>query len=158
MTRDHHDLLARYEAGVTQLRDVLAIVPSEQWDTEPNPGEWTARQVIVHLADSEIVGAARIRQILAEHEPQLIAYDQEAWAQRLGYAQAAVEEAAALAIVLRRSTLTLLKQASTEDWQRRGLHQKRGWMRLADLVELYIGHVDSHIAQLEGIAAQLATA
>lgn len=155
MSIDTADLIARYEAGLNQMRGMLAIVPHDQWDMPPAPGEWTARQVIIHVADSEIVGAARFRQVLAEAEPQLLMYDQAGWATRLGYAEASAEEAAALAIVLRRSTLNLLKRAAPEDWQRAGQHAVRGRMTLADLVQLYANHVDAHIAQLEQIAAVL---
>jgi hypothetical protein len=153
MSLDSHALLDQYEAGITQLRGLLAMVPPELRDTPPARGEWTARQVMIHLADSEIVGAARFRQLLAEPEPALLHYDQEAWAARLDYAHASAEEAVALTIVLRRSTLTLLKQAAPEDWQRRGLHKTRGWMTLADLTQHYINHLNAHIAQLENIAA-----
>lgn len=154
MTTEQTALIDQFAAGADQLRQVLGIVPADRWDVAPAPGEWTARQVLIHLADSEIVGAARFRQFLAEDDVTLLGYTQNAWAERLGYADAAPEEAIALAIVLRRATAALLRRAVTpESWGRVATHPTRGPMDLATLLRLYIGHVDGHIQQLEGIAA-----
>lgn len=156
MTDAHAGLLDRYEAGAELIRGVLALVPRQHWDTPPEPGEWTARQVFVHLADSELVGAGRIRQLLAEDGPTLFFYRQDLWASNLGYASAAPEEAVALAVVVRRATARLLRHVVAEaSWARKATHPVRGEMDLAALLELYIGHVEGHIAQLEAIAAKL---
>jgi hypothetical protein len=157
MTDEQHELLEQYAAGADLMRGVLGLVPREQWDSPTGPGEWTARQVFVHFADSELVGAGRIRQLLAEEGPTLYFYNQEGWAQNLDYAGATPEEAIALAVVVRRSTATLLRRVVGEaTWARTATHPVRGVMDLATLLRLYIGHVEGHIAQLEGIAAKLA--
>lgn len=157
MTEEQRELLEQYEAGVGLLRGVLELVPREQWDTPPAPGEWTARQVLVHLGDSEIVGAGRIRQLLAEEHPTLFMYRQEEWAAALSGGDTAPEEAVALALVLRRSTAALLRRVVTaEAWTRTALHPVRGAMDLATLLRLYAGHIEGHVAQLRGIAAALA--
>lgn len=157
MTDEQKTLLEQYGAGADRMRGVLGLVPREHWDTAPAPGEWTARQVFIHLADSEIVGAGRFRQLLAEEAPTLFFYQQEAWARNLAYADASPEEAVALAVVLRRATATLLQRAvDAATWGRTATHPTRGPMDLAALLRLYSGHVDGHIAQLEAIASQLA--
>ena len=53
----------------------------------PAPGKWSIRQIVAHLADSEMVGAHRFRQMIAEDNPTLIAFDQDAWARNLDYAR-----------------------------------------------------------------------
>lgn len=156
MSEGHADLLERYEAGAELMRDVLGLVPREHWDTPPEPGEWTARQVFVHLADSELVGAGRLRQLLAEDGPTLFFYRQDQWASNLGYTTASPEEAVALAVVVRRATARLLRHVVDADtWSRRATHPARGEMDLAALLNLYISHVEGHIAQLQAIAAKL---
>lgn len=153
MTADPATLLAQYEASINQLKQMLTIVPPEQRDIAPAPGEWTARQVLIHLADSEILGAARLRLTLAENEPTLYMYNQPGWAAGLDYAGASPEDAIALAMVLRRSTLNLLRRMPPEAWQRRCMHPARGAMTVADLVQMYIDHISGHTAQLEQIFA-----
>lgn len=156
MSANPEELLRRYEAGIAQMREMPTIVPPEYATVKPAPREWSAHQVLVHMADSEIVGAGRIRQTLAEAEPDLYFYDQDAWADNLDYHGSAAEEAIALAIVVRRATLNLLKRMPPEAWQRRGRHPRRGLMTIADLVTLYSDHVEIHVRQLEDIRAAVA--
>jgi hypothetical protein len=152
------ELLDQYEDGADQLRGLLSLVPRKHWDSAPTPDEWTARQVFVHLADSELVGAGRIRQLLAEDRPTLFFYRQDDWAHKLGYTSASPEEAIALAVVVRRATARLLRHAADEaSWGRTATHPVRGEMDLAALLRLYIGHIEGHTAQLEQIAAHAAS-
>lgn len=158
MSDERTKLLDQYEDGADQLRGLLGLVPRKHWDSAPAPGEWTARQVLVHLADSELVGAGRIRQLLAEDQPTLFFYQQEEWARKLGYASASPEEAIALAVVVRRATARLLRHAADEaSWGRTATHPLRGEMDLAALLRLYIGHIAGHSAQLEQIATHAAS-
>ena len=157
MTDEQAVLLEQYEAGADQIRGALMLVPPEQWDTQPGPGEWTARQVFVQLADSEIVGAGRIRQLLAEEGASLFLYNQEAWASNLGYTTAPAEEGVSLAAIVRRATAKLLRHVVDDaTWARRATHPVRGEMDLAALLRLYIGHIDGHLNQLREIAAKVA--
>src|SRR5215207_5335293 len=50
----------------------------------PEPGEWSVVELVAHLADSELISSARARWVLAEDEPDIVAYDQDAWVSRLG--------------------------------------------------------------------------
>src|SRR5215475_15827916 len=50
----------------------------------PAPGKWSAREIISHLADCELVFAFRLRQTLAEDNPTIQPFDQEKWAAQYG--------------------------------------------------------------------------
>ncbi|MCU0493516.1 MAG: DinB family protein [Chloroflexaceae bacterium] len=155
MSASPTELLVGYESSIAAMKQMLTIVPPEQRDVAPAPSEWNARQVLLHIADSEILAAARIRQLLAEPGATLYMYDQAAWAERLHDGDSSPEEAIALAMVLRRNTLNLLKRQPPEAWERQANHAVRGPMTLAALVQLYIGHIENHTRQLEEIAATL---
>lgn len=157
MSDDREGLIERYAAGAEQIRAAADIVPFAEWDAEAEPGEWTARQILIHLADSEIVGAGRFRQLLAEESPALYMYQQAAWAERLGYrGNADVAEALELGAALRRNTAELLRRLVTaESWARAGQHATRGELSLERLLTLYIGHVEGHLDQLRRIAAKV---
>ncbi len=154
MSDDREGLIERFAAGAELIRDASEIVPFAEWDTEAVPGEWTARQILIHLADSEIVGAGRFRQLLAEEQPALYMYQQAAWAERLGYrSNADVADALELGADLRRSTASLLRRVATaETWARTAQHAARGEMNLEALLRLYIGHVEGHMEQLRAVA------
>src|SRR5471030_2891688 len=80
-------LLERYRRGPEVLAMVLTGVFGEEEDFVPAPGKWSPRQIVAHLADAELVGAHRMRQVIAEDNPTLIAFDQDAWTRNLDYAR-----------------------------------------------------------------------
>ncbi len=56
---------------------VLTGVFGEEEDFVTAPGKWSIRQIVAHLADADLVGAHRFRQLIAEENPTLVAFDQE---------------------------------------------------------------------------------
>src|SRR3954447_11532249 len=80
-------LLERFRRGPELLAVVLTGVFGEEEDFVPAPGKWSARQIVAHLADGELVAAHRFRQMLAEDNPTLIPFDQDKWTANLDYAR-----------------------------------------------------------------------
>ena len=81
------ETLERFRRGPEVLAVVLTGVYGEETDFTPSPGKWSIRQIVAHLADAELVGAQRFRQVIAEDDPKILAFDQEAWARNLDYAR-----------------------------------------------------------------------
>src|SRR5262245_29564083 len=65
------------------LRRAIEGVSAKQLQQPERPGKWSIGQVLQHLADSDLVWAWRVRQMLAQDRPMLTSYDQDLWAQRL---------------------------------------------------------------------------
>lgn len=152
MTPEQQELLDRFADGAELIRSAAALAPLEQLDRVSAPGEWSARQVLVHLLDSEIVAAGRFRQLLAEDNPTLYMYQQAGWAEHLAYDAVDPQPALELAALLRADTAALLRRVISEaSWLRTAQHPVRGPMDLAALLTLYIGHVEGHLAQLRAI-------
>src|ERR1043165_1530266 len=80
-------LLERFRRGPELLAVVLTGVFGDEEDFVPAPGKWSVRQIVAHLADAELVGAHRFRQVIAEDNPTLRAYDQDKWTANLDYAR-----------------------------------------------------------------------
>src|SRR4029453_12044131 len=110
--------------------------------------KWSARQMLAHLADSELVGAFRFRMILAHDRPGIPAYDQDAWARNLRYEEADAALSLETFSALRRANLRILARATPEELQRVGLHTERGAESLAFLMKIYAGHDLVHLRQL----------
>src|SRR5712692_12043814 len=81
------ELLERFRRGPEVLAVVLTGAAGEEVDFVTAPGKWSIRQIMAHLADGELVGAHRFRQVIAEDNPTLIAFDQDAWTKNLDYAR-----------------------------------------------------------------------
>ncbi len=146
--RDPFDVLAH---TARELRRAIGGFDARGLNTPEAPGLWTVRQVIQHLADSELVVGFRIRMVLAHERPALAAYDQEVWAARLHYEQADVEEALADFDRLRNATLRLLEQTSAAERQRVGLHSERGEESIEQMILNQAGHDTVHLRQIERI-------
>ena len=79
------ELIRRYAEGPALVRVAWENVPADVRQWRPGPGKWSAHEVVIHCADSETNAAMRLRYLLAEKEPVLVGYDQDAWARALGY-------------------------------------------------------------------------
>ncbi len=139
------------ESTPTALKEAVAGLTKEQDGTPELPGKWSVRQVVQHLADSELVGGFRFRMVLAHAGPELPGYDQDLWADRLGYKDADLETALDDFTHLRRMNLRLLRRATPEDMKRVMHHAERGDEPLAHMLKLYAGHDLLHLRQVERV-------
>lgn len=116
------------------------------------PGKWSAREILCHLADCEMVFGFRIRQTLAEPNHVIQPFDQELWSKHYG----SLDGAAALAAfaALRTWNEALLKTLSPDDFNIAATHPERGTMTFRTIVETMAGHDLNHLGQLETIASK----
>lgn len=112
---------------------------------------WSVRDVLVHLADSELVRAVRMRLILAEDEPTLFVYDEGVWKKRLHYLWRSPEASISLFQQTRFGTAELLRQCDRQSWARVGIHPELGRLALADMLRIGVEHVDTHVAQIAAL-------
>jgi uncharacterized damage-inducible protein DinB len=144
-------LLERYRRGAELLAVVLTGVFGEEEDYAPAPGKWSVRQIVAHLADAEMVGAHRFRQVIAEDNPTLIAYNQDAWTENLDYARRKPKQSLETFRRIRAENYELLKGLAESAFERAGNHSENGRMTLRQLLEGYAGHAESHARQLQEI-------
>ena len=136
---------------VEWCRQQVSRLTEEQLGRPEAEGKWSAAGVLQHLADAEVVWSYRLRRMLSEERPHLRGWDQDLWAERLGYDAADPDEALAVLAALRRSNLTLLSAASPEDLQRTAIDRVRGEETLGQMLRLYAGHDLAHMRQLDRI-------
>jgi hypothetical protein len=144
-------LLERFRRGPELLAAVLTGVYGEEEDFVTAPGKWSIRQIVAHLADAEMVGAHRFRQIVAEENPTLIAYDQDAWTRNLDYARRKPKTSLETFRRIRAENYELLKALPAGAFTRTGNHTENGPMTLRQLLEGYSSHAESHSRQLQEI-------
>lgn len=148
---DISELLERFRRGPEVLAVVLTGVFGEEEDFAAGNGGWSIRQIMAHVADSELVGGHRIRLVIAEDNPTLTAFDQDAWTRRLGYQTRKPKDSLESFRRLRRDNFELLRGVAEEDFARSGNHAENGTMTLRGLVEGYARHAESHAAQMQHI-------
>ena len=144
-------LLERFRRGPELLAVVLTGVFGEEEDFTIVPGKWSIRQILAHLADAELVGAHRLRQVIAEDKPTLVAFNQDLWTQNLDYARRKPKQSLESFRRVRAENYELLKELPATAFDRAGNHTERGRMTLRDLLEGYASHAESHAQQMQAI-------
>jgi hypothetical protein len=137
------------------LQRFLETVPAQIVASPEAPGKWSIREVVQHLADSELVGGFRLRMVMAHDRPRLLGYDQDLWASRLHYRDVEVADALEQFTVLRRVNVRIWQDLGPTDLIRVGLHGERGEESLEHMRRLYAGHDVLHLEQLKRIRASL---
>lgn len=147
-------LLARYRGGAAAVAAAAEGLSEADLDRRPGPGEWSAREVIHHLADAETRGAIRLRQLLAEDAPVIPAYDEEQYARVLHYDRP-VATSLALIGAVRASTAELLDRLTDADFARCGTHTESGPYSVDTWLEIYTAHANDHADQVRRAATGL---
>ena len=111
-------LIDAYLGGPALLRQAVAGMTQEQLVARPVPRKWSTLEVICHLADFEIIGADRIKRVIAENEPALFGGDEKLFAARLAYHQRSAEEELLLIALLHQQVARILRTLMPEDFQR----------------------------------------
>lgn len=143
------DLLERFRRGGELVAVVTTGVAGAENDYSPGPGKWSIRQIVCHLSDSEIVGADRLRRVIAEDNPTLMNYDEKAWAENLDYRTRKLSHAIETFRRIRSENYELLKTLPEEKYSRPGTHSVRGPLTLLDLLRIYAIHVETHSQQIQ---------
>ena len=110
------------------------------------------------MTDSELVTSVRYRWVLAEDEPALQAWDQEAWAKALGHAHDDPATLLDLFAALRHANVALWQKTLPADRQRTGIHAERGPESFDLLFRVQAGHGRVHRDQAERALADVRSA
>ena len=151
MTADElKKIISEAEQDPKRLAAAVSGVPEAVLKRKPAPGKWCIQEIVGHLADSELLFAYRIRQVLADKDPTFSPMDQDAWAQHLGYLEAGVPELVAHFGMERHHNLRLLRRARLEDFGKSGFHPERNrQVTLEEIIKYWVGHGPNHLAQIE---------
>ena len=115
------------------------------------PGKWTARQILSHLADTELLFQYRTRMILSEPGCAIAAMDQDKWAKTLIYTQRDLLLMRRLFITARESMIELVDFLPEQIFGRTGTHAELGTIRAWDIVGKTATHNMHHYGQLVAI-------
>ena len=144
---ERDQLIAQYKDGYRAVSEALVKITAEELDARPAPGKWTAREIVQHLGDSEMISAVRFRMLLAEDRPAIKGYDQEEYARRLHY-ERPHEASLELFRAARASTAELMACLSEADWLREGTHTEHGRYGLDTWLRIYAKHAHNHADQI----------
>src|SRR5215218_591677 len=148
-------LIDQYEDGFRVVSVALDAITEAELEAREAPGEWSSREIVHHLADSEMTSAIRLRLLIAEDAPTLLGYDQEAFVRSL-YPDRPIEPSLAAFEAARAATVPILRRLSEEQWQRAGTHSESGRYTVEDWLHIYSGHAHDHSDQIRRARATVA--
>ncbi len=147
---ERNELIEEYGRGFDLLTVTLTEVPREAWEFKPASNEWSIHELIVHMADSESIGAVRLRKLIAEPGGTLMTYDAAAWANALNYQNQSMDDALQIFKLMRQTTYRLLKALSDQAFTLSAVHPEYDEPYTLDQwLNVYTGHVHNHIEQLK---------
>ena len=140
-------LIARYKDGCREVQAALEGASDKDLDAHPAPGKWSAREIVHHLADSEMTSAVRLRLLVAEENAAIRAYDENQFAARLHYQRPIASSLLAFQAA-RQSTGELLDAMTDADFAKTGTHPEHGRYSVERWLEIYAEHAHKHADQI----------
>jgi hypothetical protein len=140
-------LVEKYKDGYRAVSDALRGISESELDARLAPGKWSAREIVHHLADSEMTSALRLRRLIAEDRPAIQGYDQDEFSRRLYYdrpIQASLDAFRAA----RQTTAEILERMTDAEWAREGTHSESGRYTVERWLEIYADHAHNHADQI----------
>jgi hypothetical protein len=137
------DSPGRIEALVDSWDDI-------QFERSYAPGKWTARQILVHLAQTELALTTRARFALTQDGYAAQAFSQDVWMPIDDRISAKVALDAYLS--LRRMNLGMWKRLTPEQRARQFSHPEYGTLTVWWIAAQMAGHDIHHLKQLASIA------
>jgi hypothetical protein len=149
MTPDERKkLIDMYNDGYRVVAEALIGADDEQLDGRVAPDKWSPREVVHHLADSEMTAAIRLRLLLAVDNAPIYGYDQDQFATRLFYDRPIAASLDAFKAA-RMTTGEILARMSDADWKRPGTHtEQKGHYTPERWLEIYGPHAHRHAEQI----------
>src|SRR6267154_2510773 len=123
---ERENAIAQIAATPKRLRDAVAGLSHQQFDTPYRPGGWTVRQVVHHVPDSHMNSYIRFKLALTEHEPTIKPYDESKWAELIDASTAPIEPSLSLLEGLHHRWVLLLRSLSANDVSKRLIHPELG--------------------------------
>jgi hypothetical protein len=144
---ERKNLIELYRGGYAAVAEALLKITPEELSAKPDPGRWSVREIVHHLADSEMTAAVRLRLLLAQERPTIQAYDQDEFARRLYYDRPH-EASLELLKIVRQSTAEILDRLTPAEWVREGTHTEVGPYGVESWLKTYADHAHKHARQI----------
>jgi uncharacterized damage-inducible protein DinB len=140
-----------------ELIDLLAQTPTRLKEGaaaagDPPPGEWSAAQIIGHMAAAEYFFVERLNLLIREKSPYLRSFATAATERQAGMMDKDVETNLSAFNDLRGETVSMLMSLALNLWERSGRHETEGEMSIEDVVEMMIVHDTEHIEQIQSLS------
>ncbi|MDJ0331574.1 YfiT family bacillithiol transferase [Planococcus sp. S3-L1] len=140
--------LGKIETFTTRLRKIVDLLDNEQLAKQYREGSWTVRELVHHIADSQLIMYQRLKLALTDDNPTVPAFDQEKWI-ALPDNELPVESSIHLLEGLNERIVALGKHLSDEQRARIFTHETNGEISVATKLAKLSWHEEHHLAHIK---------
>jgi hypothetical protein len=141
-------VIDEFETGGEKLAKAIGGLTRQDLLWVPPPGagigRWSIQQIVLHLMDDELIWSARMKQIIAEDNPQILGFDEAKFAAKLFYEEQDAQMAVRILDLNRRQLAPMFRKLPDSAFARTGRHNDLGVITLGQSVKWTNEHLDHH--------------
>ena len=156
-SRTTEQILTMLAATPSRLAGLTESLLPAQLLAPPEPGEWSARDVLAHLRACGDMWGKCIAEILSKDRPTIKAVNPTTWIKKTNYREQEFQPSLQAFTAQRAELLAVLKPLAPEDWSRMATVTGAGKPRertVHTYAQWLANHERPHIKQIERIAAR----
>ncbi len=147
---------AVYARGGDDVQAAVAGLAEADLDLTRGPNEWSIRQIVHHLAETDAMFFMALKSALAQSGSTFIRnpYDQDHWVEALAYKERAIEPSLVLLKAMRQNLAQLFQQFP-DHWDRYVLLKFASWegegdkVTVGELMDSLNWHLAEHCAEIQ---------
>ncbi|GGK07578.1 putative metal-dependent hydrolase [Lentibacillus kapialis] len=136
------------ETYTIRLRETVDALSDEELSKTYRDGSWTVRQLVHHIADSQLNMYQRLKLALTDESPTVPAFDQEEWAVQPD-TKLPIESSIKMLEGLNERIVSLGNSLTDEQLDRAFIHQINGKITVATKVAKLAWHEEHHLAHIK---------
>lgn len=140
--------LKEIESYVSKLRETVNSLSDEELNKTYREGSWTVRQLVHHIADSQLNMYQRLKLALTDENPTVPAFDEEKWAVQPD-TELPIESSIKMLEGLNERIVSLGHSLTEEQLERTFTHQVNGEVTVAKKIAKLAWHEEHHLAHIK---------
>jgi DinB family protein len=152
----HDSKLSAWESAPAEFVAFYRLIPRDS-RTESIDGGWSARQVLQHLVEDEILFSTRVRAAIADPGSTILPFDAERYQSNLSYELVPDEVLIDALVALRAVNVGLLRALPDDAWSRTVEHPDAGEQSVELIATVFGGHIADHLNDLENAGLSIPT-
>jgi uncharacterized damage-inducible protein DinB len=153
-SRTIEQILTMLAAAPSRLADLTEGLPPAQLLAPPEPGEWSARNVLAHVRACADMWGKAIAEILSEDRPTIKAVNPTTWIKKTNYREQEFQPSLQAFTAQRAELLAVLEPLAPEDWSRAATVTGAGKLLVRTVytyAQWLANHERPHLKQIERI-------
>ena len=145
---DIQEWLRDIETYTTHLRETVDFLSEEELSKTYREGSWNIRQLVHHIADSQLNMYQRLKLALTDENPTVPGFDQDKWAIQPD-TQLPVESSIKMLEGINERIVSLGHSLTEEQLDRTFTHQENGEITVATKIAKLAWHEQHHLAHIK---------